>query len=241
MLDWLRKSPRDEPVLELHGRNVPIAIRRLANAKRMTLRLAPDGSEVRLSIPRWCRTADAVSFAVSRQDWLATQLARVPVAAPVEHGGAVRFRGDDLIIRHDPSAPRRVRIVEEELHIGGATESLTPRLRRWLEGEARQSLTDDLEYYCAKAGLPIAKLSLSNAQRRWGSCSASGAIRINWRLIMAPDTVRRSVVAHEVTHLVHFDHSPRFYAFLRDIFEHDLAAADHWLKHKGRSLYSVFP
>jgi predicted metal-dependent hydrolase len=57
---------------------------------------------------------------------------------------------------------------------------------------------------------------------------------------MAPDPVRRSVVAHEVAHLVHFDHSPRFHAFLGDLFEGDLPAANAWLKREGRSLYLPF-
>jgi len=81
---------------------------------------------------------------------------------------------------------------------------------------------------------------LSNARRRWGSCAATGAIRINWRLVMAPDAVRRSVVAHEVAHLVHFDHSPRFHALLGELFEGDIKAANLWLKREGRGLYQPF-
>ena len=65
-------------------------------------------------------------------------------------------------------------------------------------------------------------------------------IRLNWRLIQAPDFVRRSVVAHEVTHLVHFDHSPAFHALLGDLYEDDIAVADRWLKQNGRSLYAHF-
>jgi predicted metal-dependent hydrolase len=81
---------------------------------------------------------------------------------------------------------------------------------------------------------------LSNAQRRWGSCSAKGAIRINWRLIMAPDAVRRSVVAHEVAHLLHFNHSAQFHAALARLFEGDIAVANAWLKREGRGLYLPF-
>ena len=83
-------------------------------------------------------------------------------------------------------------------------------------------------------------LRLSRALRRWGSCSGKGCIRINWRLVQAPDHVRRSVVAHEVAHLVHFDHSPAFRALLAQLFEGDLAAADDWLRREGRGLYAAF-
>jgi predicted metal-dependent hydrolase len=52
--------------------------------------------------------------------------------------------------------------------------------------------------------------------------------------------VRRSVVAHEVAHLTHFDHSPAFHALLRALFEEEIGAADGWLKAHGRSLYATF-
>ena len=79
---------------------------------------------------------------------------------------------------------------------------------------------------------------LSAARRRWGSCARDGTIRINWRLVMAPAEVRRSVVAHEVAHLVQFDHSPAFHAALDALFEGDLRAANRWLKLHGRELYA---
>ncbi|MFX8523827.1 M48 family metallopeptidase, partial [Acinetobacter baumannii] len=79
---------------------------------------------------------------------------------------------------------------------------------------------------CARAGLAVPRLALSRAQRRWGSCAADGTIRINWRLVMAPDAVRRSVVAHEVAHITHFDHSPAFHAHLDRLYEGSIAQAN---------------
>jgi predicted metal-dependent hydrolase len=57
---------------------------------------------------------------------------------------------------------------------------------------------------------------------------------------MAPDFARRSVVAHEVAHLVHFDHSPRFHTLLANLFEGDVSEANAWLKREGRGLYLPF-
>ena len=98
----------------------------------------------------------------------------------------------------------------------------------------------DEEARAARAAVPEPQLRLSRAGRRWGSCSGAGCIRINWRLVQAPDAVRRSVVAHEVAHLVHFDHSPAFRALLAALFEGDLKAADDWLRREGRGLYAAF-
>jgi predicted metal-dependent hydrolase len=217
MLDWLR---REAPEIELGGKVLPVAIRRLSNAKRLTMRLAPDGSEVRISLPRWGRTAEALEFAQSRAAWLEAQLARLAQPVAIGAGSALPYRGEQLRIEHLTARPRRP--------------------ERWLEGEARALFTSDLAEYCARAGQPVPKLALSGAQRRWGSCSSGGTIRLNWRLVMAPDFVRRSVVAHEVAHLVHMDHSPRFHALLDQLFEGRIEDANRWLKREGRGLYAPF-
>jgi predicted metal-dependent hydrolase len=143
-------------------------------------------------------------------------------------------------VLHDPTAPRRPAWSDGAIRLGGPEESVPRRLRQWLEAEARRLLLDDLAHYCALADKPLPPLALSAANRRWGSCSARGNIRINWRLVMAPDWVRRSVVAHEVVHLVHFDHSREFHGLLARLYEGDIASANAWLKSKGRSLYGPF-
>lgn len=253
MIGWLRgdggSQPAD-PVLDLPAGPLPIAIRRHPRATRLTMRLAPDGSELRMTIPRWGRTADALAFARSRADWVEAQLARVPPALDIAPGMSLPYRGRSLVIAWQKSAPRRPLVDGSALVIGGPADNLAPRLRRWLEGEALAHLEADLAHYCSRAAQPLPDLRLSRAQRRWGSCSsgrsgpqgmgAPRCIRINWRLIMAPDAVRRSVVAHEVAHLAHFDHSPAFYAVLESLFDGDLHAADLWLKREGPSLYAPF-
>jgi predicted metal-dependent hydrolase len=240
MLDWLRTDPRTPPTIEVGDRVLPVVVRRLAHARRMTLRLAPDGSEVRLSIPRWGRAQEAIAFARTRIGWLERQLAALPAMQPPGHGATIRFRGMALTIDHAPAGARTPRLGDGMIHVGGPAESLPARLRRWLEAEARAACTADLAFYCARIERVPPALALSNARRRWGSCAPDGAIRINWRLIMAPDLVRRSVVAHEVAHLVHFDHSERFHALLGDLFEGEVREANHWLKREGRLLYATF-
>lgn len=240
--DWLRpgRAAPADPEIAVAGRTLPLVIRRLPRARRLTLRLAPDGSEVRVSAPRSARSAEVLAFAHAHVEWLEGQLAKVPQRRAVGPGSTIAYRGERLLVVHDPKAPRRPATAEGALRLGGTAESLGPRLRRWLEGEARRLMTEDLAHYCARAGLAQPPLSLSNARRRWGSCSARGAIRMNWRLVMAPDAVRRSVAAHEVAHLVHFDHSPAFHALLGNLFEGDLAAANRWLRREGQGLYAAF-
>ena len=226
--------------IDLGDRELPLVVRRLRNARRLTLRLAPDGSEARISMPEWGRTSDAIRFAEMRRDWLAAQLARFPSPQPVEPGGSLPFRGEILRVEWQLTAPRRPVLDDGMVVVGGAREGIESRLRRWLESEALRLSGEDLAHYCALAGHTLPSLALSRAQRRWGSCSSGGVIRINWRLIMAPDFVRRSVVAHEVAHMTHFDHSPAFHDHLGDLYEAPIEHANRWLKKEGRSLYRPF-
>lgn len=239
MIDWIRRPPQ-EPEIELGGKRLPIVLKRLHNARRLTLRLAPDGSQVRITMPTWAEGREAIAFAHARAEWLAGQLARLPTRAAPEPGDELRYRGEALRLVWETAAPRRPVIEGEVVRIGGPKTGLEARVRRWLEAEALRLSEIDMREYCAAAGLDPVPVGLTRAQRRWGSCSDMSRIRINWRLVQAPDHVRRSVVAHEVAHLVHFDHSPAFHALLARIFEGEIAAADRWLKEHGRGLYAAF-
>ncbi|TIX49650.1 M48 family metallopeptidase [Alteraurantiacibacter aquimixticola] len=245
MIDWLRADLQNPSVTLDDDRTLPIAIRRHSRARRLVMRLAPDGSELRITLPPWGRTRDALVFAEARREWIAAQLDRIPGRVSIEPGTRLPYRGAPVLIDWREKAPRRPRLAEDRLELGGPEHLLEGRVRRWLEGEALSLMRADLAFYCEQAEHDdVPELRLSRAKRRWGSCTGERdtgrTIRINWRLVMAPDHVRRSVVAHEVAHLTHFDHSPAFHALLGELFEHDIAKADHWLKHEGRGLYAAF-
>ena len=239
MIDWLRRE-QAEPVIELAGRSVPIELNRHRTARRLVLRLAPDGSAVKITLPQWCSTVDALAFVHARKGWLEAQLAKVPAKADPVATGRFAFRGEDITLDWSADHPRKPALTEGRLTLGGPQEGLDRRLRRWLDHQALDLFAADATEYCTRAALPVAPVRLTRAQRRWGSCSSEGTLRLNWRLVQAPDEVRRSVVAHEVAHLVHFDHSPAFHALLGRLFEGDVDEANRWLSRHGRTLYAAF-
>ena len=247
MIEWLRRAGKPRPPapperrsLIVAGRELPVAIRTLRTARRMTLRIAPDGSEARITMPPWGRSGEALAFARERSDWLALQLAALPPRAAPGIGEALAYRGERMTIAWSTGAPRRPVLDDGAILLGGPRDSLERRLHRWLESEALRLFGEDVADFAAAAKVAEPRVLLSRARRRWGSCTSDGTVRLNWRLVMAPDFVRRSVVAHEIAHLVHFDHGTRFHAFLGDIYDGDLAAANRWLKREGRTLYAAF-
>ncbi len=238
MIDWLREPA--EPIIALASGDLPLVVRRHPRATRMTLRLASDGESVRVTLPRWGTTREAVAFAQSRAAWLDSQRAKQPAKAEPAPGGTLPYRGRTLAIDWREDRPRRVVAGDAAITLGGPRDSLAPRLKRWLQGEARTLFAGDLAFYAGRAGIETPAFALSSARRRWGSCSSNGTVRLNWRLAMAPDDVRRSVVAHETAHRIHFDHSPRFHALLAELFEGDLPQAEGWLKANGPHLFASF-
>ena len=241
MIEWLQGAPGD-PEIVLAGRPLPILLKRNARARRLTLRLARDGSAVHLTVPRWAPTREAIAFAHAKSEWLAGQLEKIPQRDPPQAGGTFRYCGEDWRIDWHAAHPRTPRTDADAgtLTLGGPQDRLPARLQRWLESEALRLCAADLAFYAGRAGVPLPEIRLSRAKSRWGSCSGKQVVRINWRLVQAPAHVRRSVVAHEVAHLVHFDHSPAFHALLGQIYDADIAAADRWLKAHGRGLYAQF-
>ena len=239
MIEWLRDQ-KLEPQIEIAGRILPIELRRHPTARRLTLRLAPDGSTVKITLPRWCASKEAIAFAHARVAWLENQLAKVPERRDPAADRALDYRGARIGIDWRADAPRKPALAEDILRIGGPEETLSRRLNRWLEQQALAMFEEDAVFYCQRAALPTAPVRLTRARRRWGSCSSEGVLRLNWRLVQAPDPIRRSVVAHEVAHLVHFDHSPAFHALLDRIYEGDIDTANRWLSRHGRTLYASF-
>ncbi len=81
----------------------------------------------------------------------------------------------------------------------------------------------------AAHGLSVAKISVRNQRWRWGSCSRTGRICLNWRLVLMPDSVRDYVIIHELMHLRRMDHSPRFWKLVEKACP-DYRTARKWLR-----------
>lgn len=236
----LFSSSRPEPLaISLDGVQYPLHLRRSKQARSIIVSADTVKGIVRLTVPTHASENQALRFAQSKSDWLNARFAEAVPPVPVEDGSQIAIAGEPYIIRWSPDFARAPHIVEGEIRLGGPAEHVEPRILRWLKAQARTIFVEDLQFYCARAGTDLPKLAVGDARRRWGSCSSDKSIRLSWRLVMAPAHVRRSVVAHEVAHLTHMDHSARFYALLDRIYELDRRVADRWLKDHGRGLHMV--
>lgn len=195
--------------------------------------------EIRITMPNYTPTDVAMDFVAKKRQWIAARLQSAPDAAPVSRGSEIAIEGEAHLIEWQADWPRAIRHTEGTLRLGGPEAMIEARVLRWLKAEARRVYASDLAHYCVRAGEATPRLSLGDPRSRWGSCSSRGTISLSWRLIMAPAHVRRSVIAHEVAHMRHMDHSRDFYGWLDQLYEGDRKAADRWLKMHGTGLQRV--
>ncbi|WP_417620779.1 M48 family metallopeptidase [Parasphingorhabdus sp.] len=236
----LFRSSRSEALaISLGGVSYPLQLRRSKQARSIIVSADTVKGVVRLTLPTYASEHQALRFAQSKSDWLNARFAEAVPPVPIEDGSQIAFLGEPHIIRWSPDFARAPLLVDGEIRLGGPAEHVESRILRWAKAQARTIFAEDLQYYCTRAGFDMPRLAVGDARRRWGSCSGNRSIRLSWRLVMAPPHVRRSVVAHEVAHLKHMDHSPRFYALLDQIYESDRSTADRWLKQHGRGLHMV--
>ena len=207
----------------------------------MRLSVDPRTRSVLLTVPRRVSQRRALAWASEHRAWIEQALADIPPLRAFAPGESVPVYGGPCEIDWAPSRPRKIRREGDRLVAGGPIEGLERRIQRWLKAEALAVLTRETRELAEKAGARLAGVGVGDPVSRWGSCSARGTIRYSWRLILAPDFVRRATVAHEVAHLVHLNHGPDFHALVAALLGADPKAARAWLKREGAALHRIGP
>lgn len=247
MLRLLRDGPArigsSVITLEHAGETIVVALRRASTARRFTLRVRFAARDAVLTMPQRASLRDARDFAERHAAWIAARLDRLPATIPFAHGSIVPLRGVDHMLLHVPD--RRGTVWTEErddvesryaLCVAGRAEHVHRRVQDHLKREARRDLENAVARHASTLGLPPRGVGLRDPVSRWGSCSATGSLNFSWRLVMAPPYVLDYLAAHEVAHLVHLDHSPRFWSLARRLCA-DTDRAEAWLSANGAHLH----
>ena len=213
---------------------IDYSVRRSDRARRVRVTVdAIRGVEVVL--PRRAAEREAAAAVRELAPWIERRIenlarARATVAA---RGDAVPYLGQLLRVRSEPGRARVHRRGDELLAPGGAGRASA--LERWYRRAAREEITPRLQIACSLAGSSYSKLTIRGQRTRWASCSRSGAMSFNWRLLLAPEPVLDYVVWHEVCHLQILDHSSRFWALLERHWPGYREDRD-WLRRNGATL-----
>jgi predicted metal-dependent hydrolase len=225
--------------------SVPYRIRRSDRARHARIDVRPEGVEVVL--PSRFPMRHVQPFVEEKRPWIERTLRRMRATeaefppARLRDGGEVPYLGErlPLQVRVEPNRVRpHVAWRRGVLHVAvsrSGPAAVRDALERWYRRRAREEVAPRLDAAVARAGRTYVSLQIRGQRTRWASCSSSGAMSFNWRLLLAPADVLDYVVEHEVVHLEVPDHSDNFW---------DLLAArapgyeqhEAWLRKHGHAL-----
>ena len=213
---------------------IQYSVRRSARARRV--RVTVDATRgVEVVLPRRAPERAAAAAIRELRPWIERRVAEIERVrrAVAARGDTVPYLGEQLRLVAQPGQTR--------VHRRGI-ELLVPvepgqiaALERWYRHEARGQIGARLDHACAATGTSYTRLTIRGQRTRWASCSPSGAMSFNWRLLLAPEPVLDYVVWHEVCHLRVMDHSPGFWALVASHCP-DYRLHVRWLRRHGATL-----
>jgi len=215
---------------------LPVTFIRSARARRVSLRVDSARRRVVLTAPLRMPRESALRFASVQGGWIAARLKRLPPPLPFLDGAEIPLFGAPHRIVHRPDIRGTVWLENQEIHVAGQAEHLPRRLRDWLVAQLRQRLMPLVRAKAERLQRPVKRVSLRDSRSRWGSCGPDGGLSFSWRLVFAPADVLDYLVAHEVAHLVHKNHGPRFWAETRALCDGPMEAPRAWLRANGEIL-----
>lgn len=229
----LLEHPQASRRIQLRGTTVLYLFRR---SRRRTIGMAvgPEGLEV--SAPRWVPWGEIEAALLEKQDWILRKLSEMQAHQQRLQGLRIDWRdgvelpylgqGMRVVLAPDhpfhergaqllPLTPEPAGGPAHQLRVGlphhATAQQLRDAVQAWLMRRAREHFTERLQHFAPQLGVQWRKLSLSSAATRWGSASADGSIRLNWRLIHFKPDIIDYVVVHELSHLQVMNHSPAFW------------------------------
>jgi predicted metal-dependent hydrolase len=243
------QHPRAQREIVLGSHRVAYELRR---ARRRSIGFVVGTEGLSVSAPRWVGLGEVEAALREKQAWILRKLheqrerASRLDAARVEwrEGGSIPFLGDTVILVLDPRTTGAVLhsdaaalpgVPRLTLHLGlpqtAEPDQIRDAVQSWLQRQAKRIFEERCQLFTQRLGVRMTRLSLSSASTRWGSASADGSIRLNWRLVHFAMPVIDYVVTHELAHLREMNHGPAFWDVVRSAMP-DYEQARGVLKHE---------
>jgi len=237
----LQKRDRDFSI-EIDGRILPVKVSENDRAKRITLRIMPDGEGLKITTPGHVGDDEIEAFVERNRNWAATRIARMPKRVDIMEGAVIPYKGVDhrIVLSGKLRGVVKSDLVDDTpvLIVPGEESSTGRKLLSFLKSEARKELNRVAAVHAAKIGIRPKQIRITDTTSRWGSCSTTRTLSFSWRIIMAPPEVLNYLAAHEVAHLQEMNHSTRFWSLTRELCP-DTDIQKNWLKAHGNKLHAV--
>lgn len=215
-----------------------LKVRVSRRARRVALRLDNGSRNISLVVPVRYNMKKAEEFALEHREWIRQKIAELPQPIALKHGAVIPVLGRDreINITYDPTLKSTtIRLTRNEIKVKTNQRNPTSRIVRFLKQEARETLTNLALEKAATIHRRVNVVQVRDTKSRWGSCSTGGRLSFSWRLIFAPWEALDYLVAHEVAHLIHMDHSKKFWALCEKLSD-DYETGKEWMTKQGHEL-----
>jgi len=213
----------------------PITISRKNNIRRLSLKVCRITGKISISAPKFLSESEIHKFYYLNRSWIHNQINQCLVPKIVNDGSFVPIEGNlyEIVAKKNCS---KIKFLENN-------QICIPKNISNIGKEVQTFLIE----YCKSIMIPIilkkpnliiqkiTKINFKDTKSRWGSCSSTGSIMLNWRLIMAPPSVYNYVIIHELAHLVHMNHGPLFWKLVQELSP-NYSKDREWLKKNGREI-----
>ncbi len=230
----------EHSAVQFGGTCIPFVVRRGRRQKTVAIAIDPrDGVLLRAPVDTPMEKLDSIVHRKAR--WIVDRLKRTSDLPPPLHerefvsGETFLYLGRQyrLRVRRGKSGVR----LERGLLIASVAdrEAVRPALVDWYRAHAGKRLPAHVGEWAPKIGVRAPEVLVRDQRKRWASCDGDGVLRFNWRIVQAPRRLVEYVVAHELVHLVHHDHTRAFWTRLgRAMPDYDERRAD--LRKIGREI-----
>jgi hypothetical protein len=216
----MRLVSRTRRRIHLGTREIEYTLNRKFGRRGAGIKVDVDGVTVNTGVSTTQRFID--TFLRTHAGWieekLVTWTARRAAHAAWHDGAQLPWRGGRLTLRIVREARARVPVMLREdtlvvtLPMGVNDDAIADRVIHWYKRMARQALPERVATLSRLHGIePPPRVLLTSARTRWGSCNAKREVRLNWRLMKAPEALSDYIILHEMAHLKHMNHSPAFW------------------------------
>ncbi len=204
--------------------------------KRLTLRIDTKNAQAILTMPRLCSKKKAYEFVLSKQDWIIEHLSKIPKAKDFENNETISLFGKNVKITHINNSRKATYLENNMLYVGGDIVFLHRRVKDFIKKEAKNEFFKLSQEMAKKINCKVANVQIKDTKSRWGSCSSLNNINYSWRIALAPEYTIKYLIAHEVAHLKHKNHSYSFWRCVKELYV-DATLGKNWLKTNGNQLF----
>jgi predicted metal-dependent hydrolase len=238
--------PTEQRSITLQGRAIPYLLKETQRSTRIRISVSDVG--VTLIIPSGYPIRDGENFLHRNADWVLQQLEKhqkrtAKTQRKTLPDDVLLLRGipTQVVVIEEPARKLRPRVDEAggKLIIRipvGAAGVVPTGLEGYLRDLATARTRELVESFASRMGVRPKAITIRDQRTRWGSCSSSGTLSFNWRLIMVPPTIMEYVVIHELAHMIQPNHSDQFWAVVVQFYP-AYKEARSWLRKNASLLH----